>query len=65
MQRFVSITVTRKSLFADGKKRIVMIDKQEFYFGSRDGEHNLHAIKWIPEAKEPVCILQIVHGMTE
>ncbi len=42
-----------------------MIDKQEFYFGSRDGEHNLHAIKWIPEAKEPVCILQIVHGMTE
>ena len=42
-----------------------MIEKQEFYFGSRDGEHKLHAIKWIPEKEKPVCILQIVHGMSE
>lgn len=42
-----------------------MIEKQEFYFGSRDGEHRLHAIKWIPETEKPVCILQIVHGMSE
>lgn len=42
-----------------------MIEKQEFYFGSRDGEHQLHAVKWIPETESPVCILQIVHGMTE
>ncbi len=42
-----------------------MIEKQEFYFGSRDGEHKLHTIKWIPETERPVCILQIVHGMSE
>lgn len=42
-----------------------MIEKQEFYFGSRDGEHKLHAIKWVPETEKPICILQIVHGMSE
>lgn len=42
-----------------------MISKEEFYFDSRDGEHKIHAIKWIPEAEKPVCILQIVHGMSE
>ncbi len=42
-----------------------MIDRQEFCFGSRDGEHSLHAVKWIPETEKPVCILQVVHGMTE
>lgn len=42
-----------------------MIKKEEFYFGSRDGEHKLYAVKWIPETEKPVCILQIVHGMTE
>lgn len=42
-----------------------MIEKQEFEFGSRDGEHRLHTVKWIPETKPPVCILQIVHGMDE
>lgn len=42
-----------------------MIKKEEFYFGSRDGEHKLYAAKWIPETEKPVCILQIVHGMTE
>ena len=42
-----------------------MIIKEEFYFGSRDGEHQIHAVKWIPETEQPVCILQIVHGMAE
>ena len=42
-----------------------MISKEEFYFDSRDGEHRIHAIKWVPEAEKPVCILQIVHGMSE
>ncbi|MCM1267770.1 MAG: alpha/beta hydrolase [Bacteroidales bacterium] len=42
-----------------------MINKEEFYFASRDGKHKLHAMKWIPETEKPVCILQIVHGMTE
>lgn len=42
-----------------------MIQKEEFYFDSRDGEHRIHAIRWIPEAERPVCIMQIVHGMSE
>lgn len=42
-----------------------MIQKEDFYFDSRDGEHQIHAIRWIPEAERPVCILQIIHGMAE
>lgn len=42
-----------------------MIEKEEFYFNSRDRRHKLHAVKWIPETEKPVCILQIVHGMAE
>lgn len=42
-----------------------MIQKEDFYFDSRDGEHKIHAVKWIPDADRPVCILQIVHGMAE
>lgn len=42
-----------------------MIVKEEFYFGSRDGENQIHAVRWIPEIEQPVCILQIVHGMVE
>lgn len=38
--------------------------KEEFYFDSRDGETRIHAVKWIPDT-DPVCILQIVHGMAE
>lgn len=41
------------------------IKKEEFDFGSRDGEHRIHAVRWIPEAQRPVCILQIIHGMSE
>ena len=42
-----------------------MVKKQEFYFESRDREHKIHAIRWIPETERPVCIVQIVHGMAE
>lgn len=38
--------------------------KEELYFDSRDGETRIHAVKWIPDG-DPVCILQIVHGMAE
>lgn len=41
-----------------------MIKKEDFYFDSRDGEHKIHGIRWIPEER-PVCIVQIVHGMAE
>ncbi len=42
-----------------------MIQKEEFYFDSRDGEHKLHAVKWVPDREKPVCVVQIVHGMAE
>ena len=42
-----------------------MVKKEELYFDSRDREHKIHAVKWMPEAEKPVCILQIVHGMAE
>ena len=38
--------------------------KEEFYFLSRDNETRIHAVKWTPD-REPVCIVQIVHGMAE
>jgi len=41
-----------------------MVQKEELSFKSRDGETNIHAIRWIPEG-EPRAILQIVHGMQE
>jgi len=38
--------------------------KKEFYFPSRDGETQIHAIEWIPE-REISAVLQMVHGMAE
>lgn len=42
-----------------------MVKKEDFYFDSRDGKHRLHAIRWMPDTEKPVCVLQIVHGMSE
>ena len=41
-----------------------MVKKEEFTFDSRDGKTKLHAVRWVPECMV-VCILQIVHGMSE
>lgn len=38
--------------------------KQEFYFPSKDGVTQIHAVEWIPEG-EVIAILQICHGMVE
>ena len=38
--------------------------KKEFYFESKDGITQIHAIEWIPEG-EVKAILQICHGMVE
>ncbi len=38
--------------------------KEEFTFDSRDGKSKIYACSWIPE-EEPLCILQIVHGMKD
>lgn len=42
-----------------------MIKREELYFDSRDNENKIHAMKWIPDTKKPMCILQIIHGMAE
>lgn len=38
--------------------------KEETYFKSKDGQTEIHAIKWIPDEK-PLAVLQICHGMVE
>ena len=38
--------------------------KEDLFYDSRDGEHKVHAIKWIPDG-EPVAVLQLIHGMAE
>lgn len=38
--------------------------KKEFYFPSKDGITQIHALEWIPEGA-PKAVLQIVHGMVE
>lgn len=42
-----------------------MIRKEELYFDSRDQKNKIHAVMWIPETDPPVCLFQIVHGMSE
>ena len=39
--------------------------KEDMYFESRDGISKLHAIIWRDEAKSPVGVLQLIHGMAE
>ena len=38
--------------------------KKDFYYLSRDGKTQIHAVEWMPE-DEPKGILQICHGMVE
>ena len=38
--------------------------KKEFYFPSKDGLTQIHAMEWIPEG-EVKAVLQIAHGMVE
>lgn len=40
------------------------ITREEFYFCSQDGRHDIHAIRWVP-AGEVKAVFQIVHGMCE
>lgn len=39
--------------------------KEEFYFDSRDGQSKIHAVRYTPDSKEVIGIVQIVHGMAE
>ena len=42
-------------------KRVV---KNEFYYPSKDGTTQIHAIEWIPDGKV-AAVLQMCHGMVE
>ena len=42
-------------------KRVV---KNEFYYPSKDGATQIHAIEWIPDGKV-AAVLQMCHGMVE
>jgi len=39
--------------------------KEEFYFDSRDGVSKIHAVRYTPDDGKVVCVVQIVHGMSE
>lgn len=40
--------------------------KEEFFFDSHDGKHQLHGVCYKPDEGQQVrCVLQIVHGMAE
>lgn len=39
--------------------------KEEFYFDSRDGQSKIHAVRYTPEQKEVIGVVQIIHGMAE
>lgn len=39
--------------------------KEAFYFDSRDGKSKIHALRYLPDKEEPVCVVQIIHGMAE
>lgn len=41
------------------------MNKEEFYFDSRDNSSKIHAIRWTPDSENVVAVVQIVHGMAE
>ena len=41
------------------------MNKEEFYFDSRDGQNKVHAVRYTPDDGKVHCVVQIVHGMAE
>lgn len=42
------------------------MEKEEFYYDSRDKRSRLHGVRYTPDDRESIrCIVQIVHGMAE
>ena len=37
-----------------------MANKQELFFPSSDGVHQVHGVLWLPETGEPKAVVQIV-----
>ena len=42
-----------------------MANRQEFFYPSCDGVHQVHGVLWLPETGEPKAVVQIVHGICE
>lgn len=41
------------------------MQKEEFYFDSRDGENKIHAVRYLPDNGQVKAVVQIIHGMAE
>lgn len=42
------------------------MEKEEFYYDSRDKRSRLHAVRYTPDDRDSIrCVVQIVHGMAE
>ena len=39
--------------------------REEFYFPSSDGVHQIHGLWWLPEDRAPRTLVQLVHGISE
>lgn len=42
-----------------------MASMREFTFPSSDGDHQIHAVEWLPEGGAPRAVVQLVHGISE
>lgn len=42
-----------------------MAKTEEFFYPSCDGEHQVHAVLWLPENGQPRGVVQLVHGICE
>lgn len=42
-----------------------MAIREEFFFPSNDGQHRVHALRWLPDGESPRAVLQLVHGISE
>lgn len=42
-----------------------MAKREEFFFPSSDGVHQVHGVLWLPETGEPKAVVQISHGICE
>lgn len=42
-----------------------MTEVREFTFSSSDGRSSLHGMEWRPTDREPVAVLQLVHGVAD
>ena len=39
--------------------------REDFFFPSSDGVHQVHGLWWLPEDQAPRAMVQLVHGISE